>query len=360
MTVGLPVQKVSLLVAIHTWENSSDLMLTFRRRVVNSAIQDNQIKQKLSGKFKSMSALCLFAASAFSLAPAFATKYYVDIKAGNDNNSGLAVVSAFRNIQKAANIVRPGDTVVVRDGIYNTSRTDAMVILDHGGVAGKPVTFIAEHPGGAWLSGNSNYTVEAWSFSSGVNYVNIQGFEMSRFSLAAIIVGPGSNNIGITGNHIHDIGRICTNSNVGRVGLYARGSSSITIANNIIHDIGRFAPGESGCKPSNANYQNHDHGIYLDGVKNVTLSSNTFYNTNRGWGVQVYSGDGNVSTGIKILNNSFSYPNPYRDGYIIFSNPGITQSSVSNNKFHQPRGKGLVIKPGITSSGISASNNITD
>jgi parallel beta-helix repeat protein len=345
---------------LHTGDLLRPNAFTFRRRVVNSTIQDYQAKQKLSGKFKNVFALCLFAASTFSLTPAFATIYYVDVAKGSDNNSGLAVASAFRNIQKAANIVRPGDTVIVRDGIYTTSRTDALVILNYGGTAGKPVTFMAEHPGGAKLSGNSNYTVEAWSFSTGVNYVNIKGFEMSRFSMMAAIMGSGSNNIGIIGNHIHDIGRICTNSTNGRAGLYSRGSSSITIANNIIHDIGRFAPGENGCKPSNAYYQNHDHGIYLDGVKNVTISSNTFYNTNRGWGVHVYSGDGNVSTGVKILNNDFSYPNPYRDGHIIFSNPGLTQSSVSNNKFHKPRGKGLVIKSGITVSGVTASNNITD
>ena len=327
---------------------------------MNATIQYNQTKQELSGKFKKTFTLCLFAASTFLVTPAFATKYYVDVAKGNDNNSGLAVASAFRNIQKAANIVRPGDTVIVRDGIYTTSRTDALVILNYGGTAGKPITFMAEHSGGAKLSGNSNRTVEAWSFSTGVNYVNIQGFDMSRFSLMAAVVGSGSNNIGIIGNHIHDIGRICTNSNVGHVGLYFKGSSSVTITNNIIHDIGRYAPGENGCKPTNAYYQNHDHGIYLDGVKNVTISSNTFYNTNRGWGVQVYSGSGNVSSGIKILSNDFSYPNPYRDGYIIFSNPGITQSSVSNNKFHQPRGKGLIVKSGITFSGVSVSNNTTN
>ncbi len=327
---------------------------------MNSTIQYNQTKQKLSRKFKNISALCLFAASVFSLAPAFATKYYVDVSKGNDNNSGLAVASAFKNIQKAADIVRPGDTVIVRDGIYTTPRTDALVILEYGGTTGKPVTFMAEHPGGAKLSGNSNRTVEAWSFSSGVNYVNIQGFEMSRFSMMAIVAGSQSNNIGIIGNHIHDIGRMCTNTNIGRVGLYLRGSSSITIANNIIHDIGRFAPGESGCNPSNAYYQNHDHGVYLDGVKNVTISSNTFYNTNRGWGVQVYSGSGNVSTGIKILNNEFSYPNPYRDGYVMFSNPGITQSSVINNKFHKPRGQAVVIKSGITLTSVSVSSNTTN
>jgi parallel beta-helix repeat protein len=324
---------------------------------VNATIQDNQTKQKFSEKLKSTFNLCLLAASAVSLTPAFAAMtYYVDAAAGNNNYPGNSA-SPLKTIQKAADIVRPGDTVIVRDGVYTT--TDfALVDISYGGSAGKPVTFKAEHPSGAKLDGGNNLIKYGWGFELGVAYVNIEGFEIYGFSKTGFIANE-VNNIAINGNLIHDIGRECTDTHYGLDGMYFAKSSSITIANNIIHDIGRYAPGENGCSPTNGYYQNHDHGIYLDGVSNVTINDNKFFSTKHGWGIQVYSGDGNLSSGIKILNNDFSYPNPYRDGHIVFSNPGITQSLVANNKFHQPRGQALNIVSGITLSGVSVSNNTT-
>jgi Right handed beta helix region/Protein of unknown function (DUF1565) len=326
---------------------------------VNSAIQDNQTEQKLLKNLKKIFTLSLLIATAsyngFGYA---ATTYYVSSAVGNDSRPGTSA-SPLKTIQKAANIVNPGDTVVVKDGIYTTTDS-ALVDISYGGSVGKPVTFIAEHPAGAKLDGRSNQTNYGWVIEPGVAYVKIQGFEMSGFGKIAVDAGGQTNNIGVIGNHIHDIGHVCSNSDLGLVGMYFGKSSSISITNNIIHDIGRFAPGEKGCKPTNANYQNHDHGIYLDGVHSVTINSNTFYNITRGWSIQVYSGSGILSTGIKILNNDFSYPNPYRDGHIVFAYPGLTQSSVNNNKFYQPTGQALNFNKGIALSSVSVTTNRTD
>ncbi|MEH2403794.1 MAG: right-handed parallel beta-helix repeat-containing protein, partial [Nostoc sp.] len=43
--------------------------------------------------------------------------YYVSGN-GNDTNSGLSTSSAFRTIQKAADITNPGDTVLIMNGVY--------------------------------------------------------------------------------------------------------------------------------------------------------------------------------------------------------------------------------------------------
>jgi hypothetical protein len=324
---------------------------------VNLHIQNKQTRQKLSEKLKCTFTLCVLVTSTVSLVPAVAATYYVNGVSGSDSSPGSSAMP-LKTIQKAAYIVRPGDTVIVKNGTYTTTGS-TLVVVNYGGSLGKPVTFKAENPSGAKLDGRNNQTKHAWSIEPGVGYVNVQGFEMFNYRSMAVNVGGQVNNMGITGNYIHHIGRECTNSGVGNVGIFLRKSSSITIANNIIHDIGRYAPGENGCQPSNAYYQNHDHGIYLDGVNNITINDNKFFNEKRGWGIQVYSGAGNLSTGIKILNNDFSYSNPYRDGHIVFSNPGITRSSVANNKFHQPRGQALNIVSGITLSGVSVSNNTT-
>jgi hypothetical protein len=324
---------------------------------VNITIQDNNTKQNFSRGLKNSFKLCLLTASVVSLTPAFASMtYYVDDANGNNSFTGTAT-KPLKTIQKAADIARPGDTVIVKDGVYTTSDF-ALVNINYGGTAGKPVTFKAEHPSGAKLDGRNNLSKYGWGFEPSVAFVSIEGFELYGFSKSGFIATQ-VNNITINGNLIHDIGRECTDTHYGLTGMYFAKSSSITIANNIIHDIGRYAPSENGCQPTNAYYQNHDHGIYLDGVNNATINDNKFFSTKHGWGIQVYSGDGNLSSGIKIVNNDFSYPNSYRDGHIVFSYPGVTQSTIANNKFHQPRGQAINLVPGITLSGVSVSNNTT-
>src|SRR5256885_593698 len=65
----------------------------------------------------------------------------------------------------------------------------------------------------------------------------------------------------VVGNHLHHIGRICTDV-LGSPGAGGRGfsidSPNVLVEGNLFHDIGRFAPGENGCAPTTTNYQNHD------------------------------------------------------------------------------------------------------
>jgi parallel beta-helix repeat protein len=75
--------------------------------------------------------------------PAVATTYYV-ATSGNDANNGKSTSAPFRTVQRAANVVSPGDTVLIRNGNY---RED--VEAKRGGTASAPVTFQNypnEHP----------------------------------------------------------------------------------------------------------------------------------------------------------------------------------------------------------------------
>src|SRR4029079_18282599 len=75
--------------------------------------------------------------------PATATTYYV-ATSGNDANSGKSTSAPFRTVQRAANVVNPGDTVLIRNGNY---RED--IEAKRGGTASAPVTFQNypnEHP----------------------------------------------------------------------------------------------------------------------------------------------------------------------------------------------------------------------
>lgn len=49
------------------------------------------------------------------------TIYYVDGTNGNDKNPGTELVTAFKTIQQAADIMQPGDTVFIRGGVYRES-----------------------------------------------------------------------------------------------------------------------------------------------------------------------------------------------------------------------------------------------
>src|SRR4028119_103917 len=45
--------------------------------------------------------------------------YYVDASIGNDSNNGTTETAALKTIDKAAEKVVPGDTVLVKNGTYN-------------------------------------------------------------------------------------------------------------------------------------------------------------------------------------------------------------------------------------------------
>ena len=72
-------------------------------------------------------------------------------------------------------------------------------------------------------------------------------------------------------------------SNSSGGGVYAEGDF-ITLEGNRFYNIGRFGPGENGAAPGNDYWQNHDHGVYLDGVSHVDIINNTFLAHEHGWG----------------------------------------------------------------------------
>lgn len=72
---------------------------------------------------------------------AFAAEYYVDSAKGSDKASGNAA-EPFKTIQHAADIVEPGDTVIVNPGIYYEN-----VTLKRVGTEDKPIVFRAAEYG---------------------------------------------------------------------------------------------------------------------------------------------------------------------------------------------------------------------
>src|SRR5947208_12230161 len=84
---------------------------------------------------------------------------YVDDSLGSDSNSGTST-APFKTIQKAADVINPGDVVIVRDGTYTTGSGGVLVYQTRGGTTSAWVTFKAEHKWGAVLDGQNNSATE--------------------------------------------------------------------------------------------------------------------------------------------------------------------------------------------------------
>ncbi len=282
---------------------------------------------------------------------------------GSDSNAGTSA-APFLTIQHAANVVNPGDMVIVRDGTYNNPAISGvgskLIIMTRGGTVANHVVFIAEHKWGAKIDGLKNTSATGWEFSA--NYIDVKNFECEGFSDTCMENYNGGSSSGgqfisITGNNIHDVGRYCATTTTGRDGIFIS-NDNVTIEGNQIHDIGRYAPGENGCV-SPLYYQNNDHGIYVDGAftsaNNLTIKNNVFYRNERGWSIQIYPAAVN---NLRILNNTFLCANPYRDGHITLSAP-LTNSAIENNISWQPTTGFLLYTTTSGYSGLSVANNLT-
>ncbi len=294
--------------------------------------------------------------------------YYV-APTGSDSNPGTSS-QPFRTIQHAADLVNPGDTVLVGDGTYTMTAGNACgsaaVCLSRGGTGSAWVTFRSVNQQGAKIDGQSNSTRYGFQFQSTANYIRIEGFEVYGMGYASgdasgFVIYDGGHDVVIAHNDIHDIGRLCTDTGNGETGIFIE-NGNVTVDSNTIHDIGRYAPGENGCSPSTANYTNHDHGVYVDGNSsssapggnNVMIRNNIFWNNKRGWSIQVYPGS--VSN-LSILNNTFAYANPYSVGHIIIG-ANTTNARIIDNVFHQPTTAGIDFYSG-TATGMVVANNLS-
>jgi hypothetical protein len=297
--------------------------------------------------------------------------YYVNAL-GSDSNPGT-LAFPFRTIQRAADVVSPGDTVIVQDGTYTgtnlCSGNKAVVCLGRGGTATAKITFKSENKWGAKIDGQG-VNNEGWYFLAAANYIRIEGFDVYGINALAadggasgFVLYNGGHDTEIVGNNIHNIGNICTDTTKGQNAIFLQ-QPNVTIEKNVIHDIGRFAPGENGCNPSTAYYMNHDHGIYTNGATDsssipganfLTVKNNIVYNIKRGWAMQLYPGS---LTGVSILNNTFAFANPYRDGHILID-ANLSATLIQNNIFYQPTNVAVRIPNTPTMTSVVVSSNLT-
>src|SRR3954469_338777 len=280
-------------------------------------------------------------------------RYYVD-PTGSDHNVGSST-SPLQTIHRAAVMARAGDTGIVRPGRYTGA--ERIVSVDQGGTPDAWIAFRSERKWGAVLDGRDGTSVEAWYFGPGVGYVRVEGFEVRQLHDHGFdFYGGGVHDVIIAGNHVHHIGRNCTDTSNGHTGAsLGAGTRRVLFDGNVWHDIGRLAPGEQSCAPRTEYYQNHDHGIYVADADDVTVRNNVFYNFQRGWPIHRYFSRGSLARGLIIANNTFVGANPYRPGQIILASP-TDGLRIENNIFHSPQTAALFFDTGGLSSAIVRNN----
>ena len=282
---------------------------------------------------------------------ALSATYYVS-PSGNDANAG-STAAPFRTIQRAANIVNPGDVVIVRNGTYtDTDGSDSIVRTTRGGTSSAWVTFKAENKWGAVLDGqNQNNTGAQYCFiggSASANYIRIEGFEMKNCDNGTFH-NLGEHDIDIYNNYIHDIGRRTNNTMYGMTGSYTGSDTyNFTWDSNIFKDIGRLNPqttpagSEASCTTppdyifngvpygNQVHCYSHDHGLYLKSSYN-TIVNNVFAGQfMSGFAAIFFDG----STNHTFINNTIAIgDNLHASGQIVFqwNNKPVT---VRNNIFY--------------------------
>jgi hypothetical protein len=261
-------------------------------------------------------------------------RYYV-APSGSDAGSGSSA-APFRTIQRAADLTLPGDSVIVRAGTYTGGAR--IVSVTRSGAPGRPITYLSERRWEAVLDGRNSGSAEAWYFGPQVAHIVVEGFEVRDLEAHGFdFYGGGVHDVVVARNHVHHIGRRCTDTRNGQTGAsLGAGARNVTFDANVWHHIGRFAPGEQGCSPRTRYYQNHDHGIYVADADQIVIRNNVFYAFERGWPIHRYFSGNTASRGLTIINNTFAGKNSYREGHIILatSTEGLR---IENNIFHGPK-----------------------
>ncbi|MBD2449520.1 right-handed parallel beta-helix repeat-containing protein [Nostoc sp. FACHB-152] len=217
--------------------------------------------------------------------------YYVSGNGSNKNN-GLSASSAFRTIQRAADLTNPGDTILIMNGVYTNTYPGAVVYISRPGTAQAWIKYQA-YPG--HTPKIKHNTWNGIVLNKGVSYIEVQGLDIE------------GNNANITLNYAktqrYNTNNPLTSGNClyidGRKGGYPH---HIRILNNKIHNCG---------------------GVGISAVRSdyVTISGNEVFNN--AWYSPFANSGISIGQGVNTDSNT---------GYKMY----ITNNKVYNNRQYIP------------------------
>lgn len=300
--------------------------------------------------------------------------YYVSTS-GNDNNAGT-LAAPWRTIQKAANTVHAGDTVLVRAGTYN----EVVTMKTSGNVTQGYITF-ANYSGEAPIVDGTGLTVGSsgqtglFSLEGTFSYIVIKGFEIRNYSSSSKgkvpvgidFEGAGSN-IEIVNNHIHNIVQSlssCNAANALAIALYGTQApasiNNVTLwgneidhnttgcsenvsfdgnvqyfvqANNLVHDgdnIGLDNIGFEGVSPNSTYDQARDGWVFQNTIYNISSTTNPVYHNQVGADAYYCDGCTRIIVERNLIHDSdlsemASEHSGHTSSYVMFRNNIIYHS----------------------------------
>jgi parallel beta-helix repeat protein len=289
---------------------------------------------------------------------------------GSDSNNGTSLSTPFATIGKAASVVNPGQTVLVKGGTY----TPAKIFIGRHATAGNLVTFAPYGTEQVTIDGRSSSTSEAF-IQMNANYTVFKGFKITNAKNVAVafwsatgaqivgctitgahkqavwIGGSGTssrNNI-VRDNIVTNCVLMNTNHSMGSAGGWAQGitldhsDGSQIIGNTVYENWGEGIGVQSTANAlvhGNTVYDNYSVQIYPDCAVNCEVSGNfVYWSGNNKWG---YLGGG-APDGVRL---SRELSNIALDGLKIFNNIVVATASgisyrgygagggVQNSKFY--------------------------
>lgn len=333
--------------------------------------------------------------------------YYVDQKhpLANDSNPGTEDLP-WLTIQKAANMLEAGDTVFIKEGVYNER-----VIPKNSGKEGAYISYIA-YPGDTVIINGKNITLPSdWGGLieiSDKSYIKILGLKIKNaepYENDAGILVYRSSHIIIEGNYIYNttssgIGvwessHVAIKNNEVELACNDGEQECITIAtttnfevkNNHVHHGGAGTLGGEGIDAKDGSsygkiYGNYVHdlnrlGIYIDAwdkhTYNIEVFQNVVYNCTSGFAVA--SERGGLLENVKIYNNiayhnewagveirgwDHGYRHPMRNVTIINNNFCNNGEEWGVGIYHEnPDAKDVVIRNNICSNNTGSQIEIS-
>jgi parallel beta-helix repeat protein len=304
---------------------------------------------------------------------------YTVSTSGNDSNNGTS--AAWKTLQKAANVVLPGDNVTVLAGNY------AGFQLTRSGTGSSRIAFQAKS--GVVINQRNASTADGINLE-GASFVTIDGFKVINTGRAGIrsVVNQGisilnnvcdSNNTwgilcGFSQNVLIE-GNSCSNSAV-QHGIYVGNSADNPIirhnicfgnANCGIHVNADLVQGGDGIinnalVENNICYNNGRTGgsaINMDGVQNSIVQNNLLYDNLAG-GIALFRVDGaDTSKNNLIVNNTVVMPSAGR--WCLNIQNGSTGNQVYNNiLIHKNTARGSISISNDSLTGFKSNNNLVN
>ena len=212
-----------------------------------------------------------------------AGNYYVDGANGNDGNLGTTTQLAWKTIQKAADTLTAGQTVVVLPGTYAEA-----VLTANAGASGSPITYRGYYESGPVII---NATGQNYGLKSTNAYITFEGFEVKSSNSDGILITGDNTDYCVVKN--------CRAYNNSSDGIKIDSADYCTIQNCLSYDNGAIGiEVVSNAEPTTidncTSYSNNSGSGFRTASSDSTVTD-CIFTSNAQWGIDTY---GTVAVGV--------------------------------------------------------------